>query len=262
MDISIEDSDTLARICRDLDLTPKKLIDDYIASLKLLRYTYEQTRNEGTERRSFDEILTKLHQQILSSTPSNLDLAPSLIEQTNRLIGIDRSIGASITNLLVDYAGRTVSYDVHYTHCFDTAQVFAYTNLVLSIHISPKYIQISHIDYIPLLNDVKINNADLEILNDFVDQKLQREYNKTDKEDNPLESDPTEPFIRISCTLGQEGSNPYVAWDNTRSRSYAFFLIKIDVQTDNVTQLLPIEKMASINRNIRGLADKEFGLNI
>jgi hypothetical protein len=66
--------------------------------LTFSRYTYEQTRNEGTERRSFGEILAKLHQQILSCTASNLDVAPSLIEQTNRLVGINLSVGASINN--------------------------------------------------------------------------------------------------------------------------------------------------------------------
>ena len=61
MDITIEDSDTLARICRDVNLTPKKLFEDYLASLTHLYYTYEQLRNEGTERRTFGEILSKLH---------------------------------------------------------------------------------------------------------------------------------------------------------------------------------------------------------
>jgi hypothetical protein len=36
----------------------------------------------------------------------------------------------------------------------------------------------------------------------------------------------------------------------------------IDVKADKVTQLPPIEEMASINRDIRGLAKSEFGLNI
>jgi len=76
MDITIEDSDTVAKICREADLTPQKLVDAYIASLTFLHYAYEQARNEGTERRSFGEILTKLLKQILSSTPSNLDVAP------------------------------------------------------------------------------------------------------------------------------------------------------------------------------------------
>jgi hypothetical protein len=71
MDISIKDSDTLTKISRDADLTPKKLFEDYIASLTLLHYTYEQLRNEGTERRSFGEILSKLHQQLLQCTPSS-----------------------------------------------------------------------------------------------------------------------------------------------------------------------------------------------
>ena len=65
MDITIEDSDILARICGDVNLTPKKLFEDYIASLTHLYYTYEQFRNEGTERRTFGEILSKLHQQML-----------------------------------------------------------------------------------------------------------------------------------------------------------------------------------------------------
>jgi hypothetical protein len=46
MDITIEDSDTLVRICRDVNLTPKKVFEDYIASLPLLHYTYEQMRND------------------------------------------------------------------------------------------------------------------------------------------------------------------------------------------------------------------------
>ena len=110
MDITIEDSDTLARICRDVNLTPKKLFEDYIASLTHLHYTYEQLRNEGTERRSFGEILSKLYQQIQKCTPSNLDIAPSLIEQTNKLVGINESIGASIHDLLIDYDNHIVSY--------------------------------------------------------------------------------------------------------------------------------------------------------
>jgi len=154
MDITIEDSDTLARICRDANLTPKELIEGYIASLTLLHSTYERTKNEGTERRSFGEILTKLHQQILECTPSNLDVAPSLIEQTNKLVRINRSISASINDLLIDYDNRTVSYDIHYTLCSDAAQ--AYINLALNIRITPKFVQISHLDYIPLLDDIKI----------------------------------------------------------------------------------------------------------
>jgi hypothetical protein len=262
MDITIEDNNILTRICRDANLTPKELIEGYLASLTLLHSTYEQRKNEGTERRSFSEILTKLYQQILGCTPSNLEVAPSLIEQTNKLVGINRSIGASINDLLIDYAKRTVSYIIHYTFCDDAAQVFAYNNLALGIHISPKYVQISHLDYIPLLNDIKIYNADLEILNDFINQKLLREYNNTDKEDATIDCNTTEPFIQISCTLSLVGSNPYQVWDKTRSQSHEFFLIKIDVKADKVTQLLPIEKMASINRDIRGLAVSEFGLNI
>jgi len=113
-----------------------------------------------------------------------------------------------------------------------------------------------------LLNDIKIYNADLEILNDFVNQKLLRKYYKSGKEDNTIESDPSETFIQISCTLSMVGSNPYQVWDKTRSQSHEFFQIKIDVKADKVIQLLPIEKMASINRDIRGLAVSEFGLKI
>jgi hypothetical protein len=262
MDIMIEDSDILSKICREGDLTPQKLVEAYIASLTFLHYTYEQARNEGTERRSFNEILTNLLKQILSCTPSNLDVAPSLITQTNKLVGIYRSIGASIHDLIFDYDKRTVSYFIHYTLCYDAAQVFAYKNLVLGISITPKYVRVSHLDYIPLLNDFKIYNADLEILNDFVNQKLLRKYYKSGKEDNTIESDPSEPFIQISCTLSMVGSNPYQVWDKTRSQSHEFFQIKIDVKADKVIQLLPIEKMASINRDIRGLAVSEFGLKI
>jgi hypothetical protein len=110
MDITIEDSDILARICKDVNLTPKKLFEDYIASLTHLYYTYEQFRNEGNERRTFSEILSKLHQQMLESIPSNLDLVPSLIEQTNKLVRIDQSNGASVSDLLIDYDDRIVSY--------------------------------------------------------------------------------------------------------------------------------------------------------
>jgi len=81
MDITFEDSDTLSKICRDVDLTPKKLVEAYIDSLTFLHSTYEVAKNAGIERRSFGEILTKLHQQILECTPSNLDVAPSLIEE-------------------------------------------------------------------------------------------------------------------------------------------------------------------------------------
>ena len=143
------------------------MFEDYIASLTLLYYTYEQLRNEGIERRTFDEILSKLHQQMLECTPSNLDIAPSLIEQTNKLVRIDQSIGASIHDLLIDYGNHIVSYCVFYKFCTDAAEVFAYNNLVLGIRITPKYVQISHLDYIPLLDDFKIYNTNLEILNDF-----------------------------------------------------------------------------------------------
>jgi len=262
MDINIEDSDILARICEDVDLTPKKLIEAYIASLTFLHSTYEQARNEGSERRSFGEILTKLHKQILSCTPSNLDAAPSLIEQTNKLVGIQLSIGTRINNLLIEYDNRTLSYFIHYTLCSDSAEVSAYRNLVLGIRITPKYVQISHLDYIPLLDDTKIYNTDLEILNDFVNQKMLRRYNDTGKEDKNVESDATEPFVQVFCTLSLVGSNPYQVWDKTRSQSHEFFLIKVDVKADKGTNLLPIEEIASINRNIRGLADSEFGLNI
>jgi hypothetical protein len=96
MDITIEDNDTLAKICRDANLTSTKLIEGFIASLKLLHHTYEQAKAEGAERRSFDQILSKLYQQTLECTPSNLDVVPSLIEQTNKLIGIKQSFGAEI----------------------------------------------------------------------------------------------------------------------------------------------------------------------
>ena len=48
MDITIEDSETLTRICKDVNLTPKELIEGYLASLTLLHSTYERTKNEGT----------------------------------------------------------------------------------------------------------------------------------------------------------------------------------------------------------------------
>lgn len=137
MDITIDDSDTLARICRDVNLTPKKLFEDYIASLTLLHYTYKQMRNEGSERRTFGEILSKLYQQISNCTPSNLDIAPSLIEQTNKLVRINKSIGASIHDLLIDYDNHIVSYYIFYKFCTDVAEVFAYNNLVLGIRITP-----------------------------------------------------------------------------------------------------------------------------
>ena len=262
MDITIEDSVALARICRDVNLTPKKLFEDYIASLTLLHYTYEQMKNEGTERRSFGEILSKLYQQILKCTPNNLDIAPSLIEQTNKLVGINESIGASIHDLLIDYDNHIVSYYAFYKFCTDAAEVFAYNNLALGIRITPKYVQVSHLDYIPLLDDFKIYKANLEILNDFVNEKVLRKYNNKGKEAETTESSPTAPFVQISCTLSLVGSDPYQVWEKTRSQSHEFFLIKIDVKADKATQLLPIEEMASINRDIRGLAISEFGLNI
>jgi hypothetical protein len=261
MDITIEDSDILARICRDVNLTPKKLFEDYIASLTHLYHTYEQFKNEGTERRrTFGEILSKLHQQIVDSIPSNLDIVPSLIEQTNKLVRIDQSIGVSINDLLIDYDNHIVSYYVHYKFCTDATEVFAYNNLVLGVRITPKYVQVSHLDYIPLVDDFKINNANLEILNDFVNEKVLRKHNDKGEEAVTTESSPTEPFIQVSCTLSLIGSNPYQVWDKTRSQSHEFFMIKIDVKADEVAQLLPIEEMASINRGIRGLVASEFGL--
>ena len=199
---------------------------------------------------------------MLESTPSNLDIAPSLIEQTNKLVRIDQSIGASIHDLLIDYDNHIVSYYVFYKFCTDVAEVFAYNNLVLGIRITPKYVQVSHLDYIPLLDDFKIYNANLEILNDFVNEKVLRKYNNTGKEAETIESSLTAPFVQVSCTLSLVGSNPYKVWDKTKSQSHEFFLIKIDVKADRVTQLLSIEEMASINRDIRGLANSEFGLGI
>ena len=61
--------------------------------------------------------------------------------------------------------------------------------------------QVSHLDYIPLLDDFKIYDANLEILNDFVNEKVLRKYNNTDKEAETTESGPTAPFIQVSCTL-------------------------------------------------------------
>jgi hypothetical protein len=180
----------------------------------------------------------------------------------NRLVGINRSIGASIINLLIDYGNRTVSYNIHYTLCYDAAQVFAHQNLVLGIRTTPKDLQISHIDYIPLLDDTKIYNADLEILNDFINQKMLRKYNDTGKKDKTITSDAANPFVQVSCALSLVGTNPYKVWEKTRSQSYEFFLIKIDVKADKAIQLLPIEKIDSINKDIRGLAASEFGLNI
>ena len=113
-----------------------------------------------------------------------------------------------------------------------------------------------------MLDDIKIYNADLEILNDFVNERILRKYNDTGNEAKKIEPDPAEPFTQVICTLNLVGSNPYQVWDKTRSQSHEFFLIKIDVKADKVTQLLPIEKLASINRDIRGLAISEFGLNI
>jgi hypothetical protein len=260
MDITIEDSDILSKVCRDVDLTPQKLVEAYIASLTILHVTYEVAKNAGIEKRSFGEILTKLHQQILECTPSNLDVTSSLIEQTNRLVGINRSIGASIADLSIGYDNRTVSYYIHYTLC--SAEKFTYSNIVLRIRITPKYVQISHLDYIPLLADIKIYNADLEILNDFVNERMLRKYNDTGNVAKSIEPDSTDPFAQVTCTLSLVGSNPYQAWDRTKSQSHEFFLIKIDVKADKVTQLLPIQKLVSINRDIRGLAISEFGLNI
>jgi hypothetical protein len=114
---------------------------------------------------------------------------------------------------------------------------------------------------VPLLDDFKTYSANLEILNDFVNEKVLRKYNNINKEAEATESDPSAPFIQVSCTLSLVGSNPYQAWDKTRSpQSREFFLIKIDVKADKGTQLLPIEEMASINRDVRGLASSEFGL--
>jgi len=99
---------------------------------------------------------------------------------------------------LIDYDKRTVSYNLNYTLCSDATEVFAYHNLALGIHITPKYVQISHLDYIPLLDDIKIYQADLEILNDFINRKLLRRYNDTGKDDKKIESNSTEPFIQVT----------------------------------------------------------------
>ena len=227
-----------------------------------LYYTYEQFRNEGTERRTFAEILSKLHQQMVESIPSNLDIVPSLIEQTNKLVRIDQSIGASINDLLIDYDDRIISYYIYYKFCTDVAEVFAYNNLILGVRIIPNYVQVSHLDYIPLADDFKINNANLEILNDFINEKLLRKYNDKGEEAELTESGPTAPFIQVSCTLRLIGSNPYKVWDETKSQSHEFFMIKIDAKADRVTQLLSIEEMASINKDIRGLVTSELGLGI
>lgn len=122
--------------------------------------------------------------------------------------------------------------------------------------------QVSHLDYIPLLDDFKLYNANLEILNDFVNEKVLRRYNNNGKDAESTESSPTVPFMQVSCTLRLIGSNPYQVWDKTRSQSHEFFLIKIDVKADKVAHLFPIQEMASINRGIRGLATSEFGLEI
>jgi hypothetical protein len=112
-----------------------------------------------------------------------------------------------------------------------------------------------------LVDDFKIYNANLEILNDFVNEKVLRIYNDKGEEAELTESDPTAPFIQVSCTLSLIGSIPYKVWDETKSQSHEFFMIKIDAKADRVT-LLSSEEKASINRDIRGLAASELGLGI
>jgi hypothetical protein len=120
-------------------------------------------------------------------------------------------------------------------------------------------VQVSHLDYIPLVDDFKIYNINLEILNDFVNEKVLRKYNEKGNETELSGSDSTTPFIQVSCTLNLIRSNPYAVWDKTKSQSHEFFMIKIDVKSDRVTQLLSIVEMASINRDTRGLVTSEFG---
>ena len=49
-----------------------------------------------------------------------------------------------------------------------------------------------------------------------------------------IESDATEPFVQVSCTLSPVGSNPYQSWDKTRLSSHELFLIKIDVDEKRI----------------------------
>jgi hypothetical protein len=123
MKITIKDSDILYKISEDTGLPPSKLIENFVSALSFLYSTYNHIKNEGVEKRSFNEILSNLLMQILNSTTDNLDVVPELIAQTSRILGIGNFLSASIYGIHIDFDNRAFSYSVAYTLCSDVANV-------------------------------------------------------------------------------------------------------------------------------------------
>lgn len=161
MNIKIKDdsSEILEKFCRNTSQTPSKVIESLIDVLYPVYLDYEKRRDAEIEKRSFNQVLSDLLRHISNSTVENLDVAPKLIETTNRVLGIKNYIGASIFDIQLDFDKRSISYFVGYRSC--TNLNYAFTALAISVEINQDHIQISELVYEPILESQEITDIEL-----------------------------------------------------------------------------------------------------
>jgi hypothetical protein len=236
MNIEIKDdsSKILEKICRNTNQTPSEIIESVIDALYPLYLDYENRRNADIEKRSFDQILSDLFKHIFNSTVQNLEVAPKLIEITDRLLGIKNHIGASVFDIKLDFDKRAILYDIGYQIC--TSSTYVYTALLISVELNQDYVQISQLVYEPVLESTQITDADLSETEDLIQDFIEDTYSKK-----------LLPFVNLSVQLYKMGSHPFDA----KADLYEFLQIELTLKADKANQIPPIEKMGTLTNEVK-----------
>ena len=190
-----------------------------------------------------NEILTNLFLHSFKSKLRTLDIAQSLIESTNELLGIKEYVGAVIHNINPDFDKRSISYSVGYDFCVDAANMYAYKSLLIEVEINQDYIEVSHVVYMPTFESMEITDKKVNDTSNLIQEYIKAKYREK-----------FSPFVNIEVKILPIRANPY----GPSSEPIQSVGIKLIVKADEATHIPSIEKIGLIAKEVHAIVHEEL----
>jgi hypothetical protein len=228
IEIKDKDTDILEKICKETQMDSPRLVEYFLDIIYSLYSDYKEQKNNGVEKRPFNEILSNLFLHSFKPKLSTLEVAENLIERTNELLGIESHIGAGIYNINPDFERRSISYVVGYDFCVDAAKTYAYVHVEIDVEINQDYIEVSHVVYEPTFENSNISDKRVNITNTLLQEYIRARH-----------CEKFSPFANIAVELSLIGENPY----GSDLEAHQYIRTKLIIKADNAAHIPSIGKL-------------------
>jgi hypothetical protein len=125
----------------------------------------------------------------------------------------------------------------------DAADIYAYRGLLIEVGITQDYVEVSHLDYLPMLKGIEITDKKVNDTSILVQEFIR-----------DVHHDEFAPFVNIEIKLCPTWDNPLGPHSERRQT----IEIKLIVKADEGTYMPSIEKLSLLIREVHALVHREL----